>query len=71
MEVKKNLEVNLTKENTLKLYHYCTEIADALRPFLNRSNIYSQADPEYWIHKLTEFKAVIDSMLPLEVPNEH
>lgn len=62
--------VNLDRENTLKMYHYCTEIADALRPFLNTPDIYSQADPQYWIEKLTEFKTVIDSILPSEVTND-
>jgi hypothetical protein len=52
----------LTKENSLQLYHYCTCIADAIRPFLN-SNPLPEADPIYWIPKLTEFEAIIDSIL--------
>lgn len=55
--------MKLTKENTLKLYHYCVSIADALRPFLNTPNDFEKAESEYWIPKLTEFEAVIDSIL--------
>ena len=62
--------VNLNRENTLKLYHYCTEIADALRVFLNTPGFYDNAEPEYWIPKLTEFKAVIDSILTKEVEHD-
>ena len=62
--------VNLDRENTLKLYHYCTEIADALRPFLNTPDIYSQADPAFWLPKLTEFKEIIRGMLPPDMKME-
>jgi hypothetical protein len=53
----------LTKENSLKLYHYCTSIADALRPLLNNDDNFKRVEPEYWINSLTGFQAVIDSIL--------
>jgi len=60
----------LTKENTLHLYHYCVEIADALRPFLNIHN-YNDADPSFWIPKLTQFEKIISDILQLsEKPSD-
>lgn len=65
-----NNYVNLTYENSLKLYHYCVSIADAIRPFLNGVSI-TEADPEYWQPKLIEFKQVLSDILHSpELPKE-
>ena len=54
--------MQLTNENTLSLYHFCVHIADALRPILNTHN-YNDADPSYWIPKLTQFEQIIKEIL--------
>jgi len=59
--------MEFNKENALKLYHYCTEIADALRPFLNTDQ-YDKAEPEYWIPKLSEFEKIISDILETPSP---
>lgn len=55
--------MQFNKETTLHLYHYCTEIADALRKYLNTDDNFDKAEPEYWLPKLSQFKEVISIIL--------
>lgn len=55
--------MNLTKENSLMLYHYCTSITDELRPLLNTPETIQNINKEYWVTSLTKFKRVIDDVL--------
>jgi len=54
--------MELTKKNSLHLYHYCTSITDALRPYLNAPEV-GEIDKEYWVSSLTRFKKVIETIL--------
>jgi hypothetical protein len=57
--------MKLTQENSILLYHYCTEIADALRPILNTKQ-FDNVDENYWIEKLSEFKNILLQILESE-----
>ena len=59
--------MEFTKENILHLHHYCVEIADALRPILGTHN-YNNAEPTYWIPKLTQFEKIISDILETPSP---
>lgn len=54
--------MELTKKQSLELYHYCTSVTDALRPMLNTPDT-PEVNTAYWIDTLTRFKKVIESML--------
>lgn len=54
--------MNLTKKNSLHLYHYCTSIQDALRPYLNTPET-PVTNNLYWIDSLTRFKKVLNDIL--------
>ena len=57
--------MQLTQENTTLLFHYCKEIAAALRPVLNTKQ-YNNVDENYWIEKLSEFKEILLQILEIE-----
>ena len=57
--------MQLTQENTALLFHYCKEIADALRPILNTKQ-FNNVDDNYWIEKLSEFKNILLQILETE-----
>ena len=54
--------MNFNVETTSTLFHFCNELANALRAPLNTGK-FQDMDVEYWQDKLTEFKIVIDSIL--------
>jgi len=53
--------MELNKENSLHLYHYCSEITDALRPILNTPDL--PINNEYWFDTLLRFRTLIDGIL--------
>jgi len=57
--------MQLTQENSTLLFHYCKEIADALRPILNTKQ-FDNVDENYWIEKLSEFKNILLQILETE-----
>ena len=57
--------MQLTQENTTLLFHYCKEIADALRPILGTEQ-FDNVDKNYWIEKLSEFKEILLQILEIE-----
>lgn len=57
-------------ENSSTLFHYCNELADALRGVLNTQQ-YNSVDQIFWEQKLNELKIIIDNILdPVESENE-
>lgn len=58
------IKINLDHQNSLMLYHYFTELSDALRPILhNPAIIKDQTNLNYWYEKLFQLRSIINDII--------
>jgi len=57
--------MEFNQENSSTLFHYCNELADALRGVLNIQQ-YNSVDQIFWEQKLNELKRIINNILDEE-----
>ena len=58
--------MELNQESASTLFHYCNEMANALRGVLN-TNKYNDIDKAYFEEKLIQFVKIIEDILHCEV----
>ena len=54
--------MEMNQESASTLFHYCNEIANALRGVLN-THKFEDMDQSFWNSKLSEFKIIIEDIL--------
>ena len=56
------IKLNLNHQNSLMLYHFFTELTDALRPVLHNPNK-TEIDIQFWFEKLFQLRSIINDCI--------